>query len=132
MVVAVGEEAEDGSTQVFYHSNADYVDDDCWELMSLAERRAASKPITQLLTTEIEQAIELGTFDARVGRHLSRAPLVGRRAALARVDDAALQGVSSFDRAIQAESAERLQHSRRRGIFGSSMQVLFEIAKPPY
>jgi hypothetical protein len=98
--------------------------------MTLAERRATSKPITQLLTAEIEQAIELGTFDARVDRHLSRVPLVvdeqGWRDLLTLHYEAFQASI-----AIQAESAERLERSRRRGIFGSSVQALFEVP-PPY
>jgi AcrR family transcriptional regulator len=131
LVVAVEEEAEDGSREVFYHSNSDYIDDDRWELMDLAERRAASKPITQLLTAEIEQAIELGTFDARIDRHLSRVPM--------EVDERGWRELMALHYktfhasiAIQAESAERLQQSRGRGISGSSVQVLFEVPKPPF
>jgi hypothetical protein len=33
--------------------------------------------------------------------------------------------------AIQAESAERLQRSRRQGISGSSVQAMFEVPKAP-
>lgn len=130
LVVAI-EEADGDSTEVFYHSNTDFIDDDHWELMSLPERQAISRQVVNLTEAEIDQAIEVGTFDARVDRHLSRTPLVvdeqGWRDLMAihyRAYYAAIE--------VQAESAERLQRSGRRGIPGSSVQALFEVPEPPY
>jgi AcrR family transcriptional regulator/DNA-binding transcriptional ArsR family regulator len=130
LVVALEEQANgDGdSTELFYRSNTDYVDDDQWALMSLAERQAASEEIANLVAAEIDQAIELGTFDARHDRHLSRMPLL--------LDEPGWNDLmaihnQAFHAAIQVqtESAERLKRSGEQGIPGSSVQAMFEVPK---
>lgn len=129
LIVALEEKAEDGEKRVIYHSNTDMIEDDHWERMTLAERETASRQIANMVTAEIDQAIELGTFDARTDRHLSRLPLLldeqGWRELMAlhhQTLDASIQ--------IQAESAERLQRSDKQGIPGSSVQAMFEVPRP--
>jgi AcrR family transcriptional regulator len=131
LVVALEEEAngDDDSTELFYHSNTDYLDDHHWALMSFAERQAASEQIANLVVAEIDQAIELGTFDARLDRHLSRMPLLldelGWSDLMAIHDQAFHASIR-----VQAESAKRLQRSGKQGIPGSSVQAMFEVPKP--
>jgi AcrR family transcriptional regulator len=131
LILAFEKEADgdDDSTEIFYRSNTDYVDEGRWALMSLAERQAASEQIANLVAAEIDQAIELGTFDARPDRHLSRMPfLLDERG----WDDLMAIHNRAFHASIQvqAESAERLRGSGKRGIPGSSMQAMFEVPKP--
>jgi AcrR family transcriptional regulator len=119
--------APDGtSTEFFYHSNTDWIEDDAWERMGLAERREISIQIARLVTTDIEQAIAADTFDARVDRHLSRLPVEldeqGWRQMMALHYQAFHASV-----AIQAESSERLKLSGGSPILGSSIQALFEV-----
>lgn len=129
LIVTIEEVGEDGETELYYHANTDFVDDDQWQLMSLAERRAASEPIANLVTTEIDQAIEHDTFDARLDRHLSRLPVLlderGWRDLMAIHYKAFKDSIE-----VQAESATRLHRSGDRGIPGSSVQVMFEVPKP--
>jgi AcrR family transcriptional regulator len=129
LIIALEEQTEGGAPEIVYHPNTDFVDDDRWEQMGLAERQAASRQIASMVTAEIDQAIKLGTFDARLDRHLSRTPLL--------LDERGWRELitlhyrtfhSSIE--IQAESAERLQRSGKQGIPGSSVQALFEVPKP--
>jgi len=131
LVIALEEETEGGAREVFYHSNTDYIDGEAWGQMGLGERQAASRQVTNLITAEIEQAIELGTFDARIDRHLSRMPML--------VDERGWRELAAIHLrtfheavAIQAASAERLERSHARGIPASSVQALFEVPKSPY
>jgi AcrR family transcriptional regulator len=123
-------DADEGTTELFYRSNTDWIDEDRWEQMSQAERREVSAQVAQLMTDEIHGAIEADTFDARVDRHLSRLPLEvdehGWRQLMAVHYRAFHASV-----AIQAESAERLKRSGAPGIRGSSTQALFEVPESP-
>ncbi len=128
LIVTIEEEGDGGSTETVHHVNTDYLDEDRWQLMSLAERQAASEQIANLIATEIEQSIELGTFDARTDRHLSRMPLLlderGWRDLMAVHYKAFQDSVE-----VQAESAARLHASGDRPITGSSVQAMFETPK---
>jgi hypothetical protein len=131
LVVEIEEEVDGGSTEVFYHSNTDFVDDDLWEMMSVPQREAISRHIVALTKAEIDQAIEMGTFDARPDRHLSRVPLLVDEPGWHELMAIHYQAYEATIR-VQAESADRLQHSGGRAIPGSSVQILFEVPKPPY
>lgn len=97
LVVTIEEEGEDGETELFHHANTDFVDDDRWQLMSLAERQAASRQVASLVAVEIDQAIELGTFDVRVDRPPEPDVAAARRAG-AGPDGDPLQGLHGLDR----------------------------------
>jgi AcrR family transcriptional regulator len=122
------EETDGEETKVVYHTNTDYIDDDAWNRMSYAERRQISGQVANLITAEIDRAIELGTFDARLDRHLSRFPLQlderGWRQMFALHYDAFHETIK-----IQAEAAERLRREGGTPILGSSVQALFEVPK---
>ena len=131
LIVAVEGSVEGGPTEVFYRPDTDIVDEERWALMDAAERQAISRQVADLTIAEIDQAIELGTFDARVDRHLSRMPLL--------VDEQGWRELVALQERtfrasarIQAESAERLERSRRRGIPASNVQALFEVPRPPF
>jgi AcrR family transcriptional regulator len=128
LIIALEEETEGGESEVVYHPNTDFIDEDRWAEMSLAERQAASRQIANLVIAEIEQAIELGTFDARLDRHLSRTPLLldaqGWRELMALHEQTFHTSIE-----IQSRSADRLQRSGEPSIFGTSLQALFEVPK---
>jgi AcrR family transcriptional regulator len=128
LIILLEEPAEGAgaSSELFYHLNTNYVDNNDWEQKALPERRAISEQVTRLVTSEIERAIAVGTYDARVDRHLSRVPVVLDEEGwhkLMEVHQQAFQTSIS----IQAESTERLKRSGGRGIPGSSVQTLFEV-----
>jgi hypothetical protein len=80
------------------------------------------------VTGEIEQVLEMGTFDARLDRHLTRTHVVvdeqGWRELAKIHDEAFLATIAARDR-----SAERLRRSGKPGIEGRSIQVLFEVPR---
>jgi AcrR family transcriptional regulator len=130
LIVALEEETDtgDGSTETFYHIVSDIVEDDRWEAMSLPERQVVSKQVAELVKAEFDQAIELGTFDARVDRHLSRMPLLLDERGWRDLFTAHYKAFQA-SLVIQAEAAERLESSGERSIPGSSIQALFEVPR---
>jgi AcrR family transcriptional regulator len=128
LVVVIEEEERGGGSRLvpMYHANTDFIDDDRWKQMSLAERQAISEQIVHLVTSELDQAIALGIFDARLDRHLSRVPLTLDEEGWRKLF---LLHYKTFEEsiAIQADSAERLKRSGESPITGSSVQAMFEV-----
>jgi AcrR family transcriptional regulator len=129
-LVEVVEQAskDDGVFEPRYRSNMARLDDAAWHSMPQPQRERISQQIGHLIKGEWDEAVEKGTFDGRVGRHLSRLPFVvdeqGWRELLEISDstlDAALE--------VQATSAERLKKGAEEGVEGRMMQLLFEMPK---
>jgi AcrR family transcriptional regulator len=131
LVVGIEEDVDDGQTELFYHSDSDFLDDEVWGKMSVPRREAISRHIAASIRAEIDQAIELGSFDARPDRHLSRMRLLLDEPGWDELMAIHHQAFEATIR-VQAQSADRLQRSRGVAIAGSSVQILFEVPKPPY
>lgn len=105
------------------------IDEGHWRQMGREERATISARITSLIAAEIDHAIELGSFDARTDRHLSRIGLVlderGWHELMA-VHQAAFE--ASFR--IARESEERLGSGSARWIEARTVQALFEFPGP--
>ena len=114
------------SAERLYRSNTEWISDERWRQMSLAERRAISARITEVIAGEVDQAIELGTFDARIDRHLSRVPLMLDEEGWRKLMAIHLKAFHDSI-AVQDESRKRLEKSGKRGIEGTSIQMMFEV-----
>ena len=86
LLEAAEEGAAETSDRTLYRQSPVLVEDEHWEQMTLAERQEISTGISHLIVAEIDQALEAGSFDARVDRWLTHQPVSGRRAGLARTD----------------------------------------------
>jgi AcrR family transcriptional regulator len=100
-----------------------------WDPMSLTERQRLSARVGELIEGDVRLAVDAGTFDARVDRHLSRLALrldeQGWRE-LAEIHDAALD--ASLE--VQARAARRLEQSGEPAIEARSVHAFFELPKP--
>jgi AcrR family transcriptional regulator len=116
------------STEIFYRANTDWIEMSHWEQMGRPQRQAISAQIVRLVTADLDRAVEDGTLDARVDRHLTRLPVEldeqGWRELMAIHHQTFIASL-----AIQDESAERLQRSGDPGIRGNSVQALFEVSE---
>jgi AcrR family transcriptional regulator len=111
-----------------YRSRWHWVEDTDWDQMSLSERQLVSRQVGDLITAELDLAIDTGTFDARTDRHLSRVPLLvdeqGWRKLMGIHHQAFLASLE-----VQSECAERLKGSDKPAIEGRSVQILFEVPR---
>jgi DNA-binding transcriptional ArsR family regulator len=115
-----------GATEHFYRAiERPMINTEDWSQLPLRERVAFSTWIVQLAMLDISRAMEEGTFDGRVDRHLSRAPLL--------VDEQGWQELSdledeALDRRleIQAKSAERMNRGGGSGISVFAFSTMFE------
>jgi hypothetical protein len=128
LIEPAGDELRDGVVEVLYRGSPALIEDRAWARLSQAERQEISAGIGHLITGEIDQAIEVGSFDARIDRYLTRVPVrvdeQGWRELMAIHDRALRETLAARDR-----SAERLRRSGQKGIEGRSVQVLFEAPK---
>ncbi len=118
-----------GETRVLLQPTLRRIDEELWRQMSPEERTPISAQVSGLIAAEIDHAIELGSFDARHDRHLSRIGLVlderGWHELMA-VHMAAYE--ASFR--IGRESEERLGPGGGGAIEARTVQALFEFPKP--
>jgi AcrR family transcriptional regulator len=125
MVEVAEERRRDGTVEVLYRTTSGILEDDQWRQLSLAERRRISAGVGHLITGEIDQALETGSFDARVDRYLTRLPMKldeqGWREMMA-IHDQAFRAALE----VEARSAERLRLSGDEGIESRSVQAFFE------
>jgi AcrR family transcriptional regulator len=101
-----------------------------WEAMSLPERERITARIGHLISWEIRQAVQTGTFDRRVDRHLSNVAVP--------IDEQGWQELlaihgRSLDATeeVVARSRERLKRSGENPIQARSVQTLFEMPNDP-
>lgn len=105
-------------------------DDEEWSKLSREERRRLSAWIVQLINSDVDEALESGSFNVRDDAHASRTVSVvdeqGWRE-LTRIQADALE--ASF--AVQAASAERLAESGDEGVAALSAMLCFEMPRRP-
>jgi DNA-binding transcriptional ArsR family regulator len=97
-----------------------------WAALGLAERRRLSAWIVQTITDDVGDALEAGTFDARIEGHVSRTvSLVDEQGwrELNQIHDDALDAIF----VVQAASAERLAENRESGIPALSAMICCEL-----
>ena len=105
------------------------IDEEEWRQLSPEERTPISARVSGLIATEIDQAIELGSFDARPDRHLSRIALVLDQRGWAALMAVHLHAYEESFR-IAHESEERLGREGGGWIAARTVQALFEYPKP--
>jgi AcrR family transcriptional regulator len=114
------------SEEQLYRTKGSWLREEEWVQMSLAERQALSRLIGRIIAGELDLALETGSFDDRVDRHLTRMPLL--------IDEQGWQQlvaihIRAFNESIevQTEAAERLSQTNKPPIYGRSVQILFEL-----
>jgi AcrR family transcriptional regulator len=114
------------SEEQLYRAKGSWLREEAWAQMSLAERQDLSRLIGRIISGELDLALETGTFDDRLDRHLTRMPLLvdeqGWRQ-LAAIHARALN--ESIE--VQTEATERLSQTNKPPIYGRSVQILFEL-----
>jgi AcrR family transcriptional regulator len=109
-----------------YAPSGQLIETETWESYSPQERLQVSDEVRQLISTDVELAVEAGSFDSRPDRHLSRVPLwVDERGwrEVGETIEAALQRCLE----IRAESKERLRAGGGEMITGRAVLMTFEL-----
>lgn len=102
--------------------------DEEWAALGREERRRLSAWIVRLINSDVEEALESGSFDARDDGHASRtASIVDEQGwrELTRIQAEALE--ASF--MVQAASAERLAERGEKGTTVMSAMLCFEMPR---
>jgi AcrR family transcriptional regulator len=120
--------AEGGDGETVYRTEKHWVKPVEWEQMSLPERQLLSRQVEELISGDIDLALDTGTFDVRIDRHMSRTPLL--------VDERGWRELTKIHTkafraslAVRVEAMERLRESGAVPIDVRSVQLLFEV--PP-
>jgi hypothetical protein len=129
LIEPVGEPPQEGVAETVYRLLVPALwNDEEWAELSHEERRQLSVWIIQLINSDVDEALESGTFNARNDSHASRTMSVvdeqGWRE-LTRIQAEALEATL----AVQAESAERLAERGEAGAAVLSVMLCFEM--PP-
>jgi hypothetical protein len=101
-----------------------------WDAMGRPERERISARIGHLISWEVREAVQAGTFDRRVDRHLSNlaAPIDEQGwQELLKIHYAALAASEE----VVGRSRERLKQSDETPIQARSVQTLFEMPSDP-
>jgi DNA-binding transcriptional ArsR family regulator len=115
-----------GAVEHFYRAiERPYFSDRDWSRLPRSLRRAISDVGLQLIWDDVADAIEGGTFEARVDRHLSRYPLVLDERGWEDLGEL-LAGLFDETVRIESESAARLAESREEGVPSKLAVLLFE------
>jgi AcrR family transcriptional regulator len=128
IVEFVEQRSKDGALEGWYRSNMARFDGEAWNSMPQAQRERISQQIGHVIKGEWDEAVEKGTFDGRVGRHLSRLAFVADEQGwreLLDISDSALDAALE----VQAASAKRLEKRSEEGAEGRMVQLLFEMPK---
>ena len=96
-----------------------------WSRLPRSLRQAISDVGLQLIWDDVADAIEGGTFEARVDRHLSRYPLVLDERGWEELGEL-LTGIFDQTVKLEAESAARLAESGEQGLSTKLAVMLFE------
>jgi DNA-binding transcriptional ArsR family regulator len=102
---------------------------DDWERLPRILREVNSVWVAQLMVGDLREAIEAGTFDARVGRAMVRVPGVVDEQGWDELEPAAEQWLEAiYD--VFAKSNERLSRSGEEGINVATAVLAFEMPPP--
>lgn len=130
LIELVEEKPRRGAVEHFYRSiTRPLLDNDEWKALTQEEREQFSAWIVRLIIGDLARATEAGTFDARLDRHATRAPLfvdeVGWRE-LVEMNAQALRATLQ----VQAASAERLASDGGEGFHVSASTLCIEMPDP--
>ncbi len=115
-----------GAVEHFYRAiERPYFSERDWSRLPRSLRTAISDVGLQLIWDDVADAIEGGTFDARVDRHLSRYPLVLDERGWEELGEL-LTGLFERTVEIESESAARLAESGEEGVSSKLAVLLFE------
>ena len=115
-----------GAVEHFYRAiERPYFSDRDWSRLPRSLRTAISDVGLQLIWDDVADAIEDGTFDARIDRHLSRYPLVLDERGWEELGEL-LSGLFDQTVKIEAESAARLAESGEEGVSSKLAVLLFQ------
>lgn len=105
-----------GAVEHFYRSiRRPYFSDEDWAKLPRGGRQAISDVGIGMIGADVAESFEAGAFDARPDRHLSRTPLVlDEQGWLAMVGMLNEMVERALD--MQADAAERMAHSKERGM----------------
>jgi hypothetical protein len=129
LIEPVGGPPQEGAAEALYRPLVPALwSEEEWAELSREERRRLSAWVIQLINSDVDEALESGSFSARNETHASRTVSVvdeqGWRE-LTRIQDEALEAIL----AIQAESTERLAERGEEGAAVLSAMLCFEM--PP-
>jgi AcrR family transcriptional regulator len=118
----------DGEARALLRPTLRKIDEERWRQMSPEERTPISARVSGLIAAEIDHAIELGSFDARPDRHLSRIGLVLDERGW---HDLMAVHLAAYEASFQVarESEERLGAGGGGWIEARTVQALFEFPK---
>ncbi|HSS42399.1 MAG TPA: TetR family transcriptional regulator [Solirubrobacterales bacterium] len=118
-----------GAGERRYRAGLRELTDEEWEQLSPPERERISEMVGELIWTEVREARESGSFDARPDRHLSRMSTPVDEQGWRELLDIHNNALWASLR-VKAESEERLKRSGEKPINGRSVQTLFELPDP--
>jgi len=130
LIELVDERPVRGAVEHFYRAiERPYVTAEEFEAQSIPEREVFTRHTLQLHVTDIAQAIDEHTFDARSNRYLVRVPLLVDEEGF---DELAALHAEMYERTmdIQARSTERRAGSDVEGISTVSTSMFFETPEP--
>jgi DNA-binding transcriptional ArsR family regulator len=115
-----------GAVEHFYRAiERPYFSERDWSRLPRSLRQAISDVGLQLIWDDVADAIEGGTFETRVDRHLSRYPLVLDERGWEELGEV-LAGLFEKTVEIESESAARLAESGEEGVSSKLAVLLFE------
>ncbi len=115
-----------GAVEHFYRAiERPYFSERDWTRLPRSLRQAISDVGLQLIWDDVADAIDGGTFEARVDRHLSRYPLVLDERGWEELGEI-LEGLFERTVEIESESAARLADSGEEGVSSKLAVLLFE------
>jgi AcrR family transcriptional regulator len=117
---------DDESGERFRHAQME-IEDEEWSKIPLRERENLSRAMVYVMTAELDQSLESGTFDASPDRTLVRFPVIVDRQGWVELMKIHRDAVDAIY-AVQAEATRRLEESGTP-IEGSSFQILFEVPR---
>jgi AcrR family transcriptional regulator len=131
LVQQVGERIRGDDVEPVYAMAGQLIGNEEWESLSAEDRGRISAEILQVIAAEVEQAVELGSFDARADRHLSRIGFLTDEQGWAELGEVGNTALSRLLE-IQAASIERMkQPGAAPTLNARAMLTLFEMPPDP-
>jgi DNA-binding transcriptional ArsR family regulator len=115
-----------GAIEHYYRAlKRPFFSDRDWKRLPRSGRQAVSDVALQMVWDDVAQAVEQGTFDARLDRHLSRSPFTVDEEGWGELHDMLAKTLEQAER-IAARSAKRLAKSPQGGIPTKVVMMHFE------
>jgi DNA-binding transcriptional ArsR family regulator len=119
-----------GAIEHFYRAlKRPFFSDRDWKRLPPSGRRAVSDVALQMVWEDVAEAVDAGTFDARLDRHLSRSPFTVDEKGWGELHDLLAKTLEEAQR-IAARSATRLMRGEGTGIPSEVVLMHFESPLP--